>query len=68
MAALIFYISVICIYSKRQREKCDYLIVGLNSDLSVRKLKGPENRPINDQITRCATLEAIEYIDEVYNF
>ena len=52
---------------KKAKEKCDYLIVGLNSDISIRKLKG-ENRPINDQITRYEILKSIKYIDEVLIF
>lgn len=43
------------------------LIVGLNSDASIRKLKGP-NRPINSQENRKIALEAISYVDEVIIF
>jgi rfaE bifunctional protein nucleotidyltransferase chain/domain len=42
----------------------DYLIVGLNSDISVRKLKG-EGRPIMPEFSRKRVLEAMEFVDEV---
>jgi rfaE bifunctional protein nucleotidyltransferase chain/domain len=45
----------------------DYLIVGLNSDSSVKKLKGP-NRPINDQTSRSIVLASIFFIDNVIIF
>lgn len=43
------------------------VIVGLNSDNSIKRLKGP-NRPINNQITRKAILESIRYVDNVIIF
>jgi len=43
------------------------LIVGLNSDKSIKALKG-ENRPIVNQETRKATLEALGIVDEVNVF
>ena len=43
------------------------LVVGINSDESVRRLKG-ENRPINDEVKRKETLEALGFIDEVIIF
>jgi D-beta-D-heptose 7-phosphate kinase/D-beta-D-heptose 1-phosphate adenosyltransferase len=45
----------------------DYLIVGINSDDSVRKLKGP-NRPINKEDNRKKVLESIKYVDQVVIF
>jgi len=45
----------------------DYLVVGINSDKSVKKLKG-SLRPINDQLTRKMILESIRYIDEAIIF
>lgn len=44
-----------------------YLVVGINSDNSVKKLKG-SSRPINNQITRKTILESIKYVDEVVIF
>lgn len=43
------------------------LIVGLNSDRSVREIKGP-SRPINCQHDRKAMLESLEFVDEVIIF
>lgn len=45
----------------------DYLIVGLNDDKSVRRLKGP-TRPINLQYSRAIVLSAIESVDAVVIF
>jgi len=43
------------------------VIVGLNSDTSVKKLKG-ESRPINDQESRKLLLESLRFVDEVIIF
>jgi rfaE bifunctional protein nucleotidyltransferase chain/domain len=43
------------------------LIVGLNSDESVRRLKGP-SRPINNQEDRKKVLEALRCVDKVIIF
>ena len=45
----------------------DKLIVGLNSDSSVKRLKG-DSRPIQNQEDRKAILEAIRWVDEVILF
>ena len=45
----------------------DRLVVGLNSDASVRRLKG-EHRPIKDEATRAAILAALEMVDAVVVF
>ncbi len=45
----------------------DILIVGLNADSSVRKLKGPE-RPINPEYDRAYLLAALEVVDYVVIF
>ena len=45
----------------------DYLVVGINSDSSVKKLKGP-TRPINNQQNRKIILESIKFVDEVIIF
>lgn len=44
-----------------------YLIVGLNSDKSVKKLKG-DKRPINNQNDRKRILESLKAVDEVIIF
>jgi len=51
----------------RARSWGDCLIVGLNSDSSVRKLKG-ETRPINGELNRAAVLAALECVDAVVIF
>tara|TARA_R100000008_G_C3440727_1_gene94270 strand:+ start:100 stop:498 length:399 start_codon:yes stop_codon:yes gene_type:complete len=45
----------------------DYVIVGLNSDASVRRLKG-DNRPINSQEVREFNLRCIKFVDSVIIF
>lgn len=45
----------------------DVLIVGLNSDCSVQKLKGP-SRPVNDETTRTTMLASMFFIDGVVTF
>ena len=45
----------------------DRLVVGLNSDHSVKILKG-EGRPIHGQETRARMLAAMEFIDAVVPF
>lgn len=45
----------------------DRLIVGLNSDSSVRRLKGP-SRPVNSQQARAELLSALEAVDIVVVF
>lgn len=41
------------------------LVVGIESDLRVKKLKGPD-RPINAQATRCQNLRDLGIADEVF--
>ena len=45
----------------------DRLIVGLNSDASVKRLKG-ESRPVNGEISRAKVLSALEAVDAVVIF
>ena len=52
---------------KEARSYGDKLIVGLNSDKSISKLKGPE-RPIIGQSERKKILLALKYVDEVIIF
>ena len=49
------------------RKQGDVVIVGLNSDRSVREIKGPD-RPINNQQDRAAVLAALEAVDYVTIF
>ncbi len=52
---------------RRAAQEGDILIVGINSDESVRGLKGPE-RPINRQEDRAVVLGALEAVDYVVIF
>jgi D-beta-D-heptose 7-phosphate kinase/D-beta-D-heptose 1-phosphate adenosyltransferase len=45
----------------------DKLIVGINSDASVRLIKG-DNRPVNKEADRKSLLEALAPVDEVIVF
>lgn len=54
-------------YLKKARELGDRLVVGINSDESVRRLKGNE-RPINKLEDRVAVLSALDCVDEVIPF
>ena len=45
----------------------DKLIIGVNSDLSIKKLKG-ENRPIIEESSRIRQLSALEFVDAVVLF
>jgi D-beta-D-heptose 7-phosphate kinase / D-beta-D-heptose 1-phosphate adenosyltransferase len=49
------------------RAACDRLVVGLNDDASVRRLKG-ESRPLNDVHSRAEVLAALEAVDLVVAF
>ena len=54
-------------YLKYCRSLGDRVIVGLNSDKSVRMLKGAD-RPINDENSRKMFLEELPFVDEVILF
>ncbi|HET9582045.1 MAG TPA: D-glycero-beta-D-manno-heptose 1-phosphate adenylyltransferase [Gemmatimonadota bacterium] len=54
-------------YLKASRGRGDCLMVGLNSDASVRRLKG-KNRPILDQDERAEILSALSFVDYVVIF
>jgi D-beta-D-heptose 7-phosphate kinase / D-beta-D-heptose 1-phosphate adenosyltransferase len=49
------------------RRSADRLIVGLNSDLSIRRLKGP-NRPVQSEISRATVVAAVKSVDAVIIF
>lgn len=49
------------------RAQCDRLVLGLNSDTSVRRLKG-ESRPVNHERDRAAVLAALASVDAVVLF
>jgi len=54
-------------YLKFTRSQGDIVVVGLNSDSSVRAIKGP-GRPINNQRDRVAVLSALESVDYIVIF
>lgn len=54
-------------YLKESKKFGDILIVGLNSDSSVKALKG-DNRPINNEEDRIEVLSALEAVDYVVLF
>lgn len=45
----------------------DKLIIGLNTDVSVKRLKG-ESRPVNDEKSRALLLSALQFVDVVVFF
>ena len=49
------------------RGACDRLVVGLNSDASVKRLKG-EGRPVQDERARAEVLAALEAVDLIVIF
>ena len=56
------------IFSLSQAAKeADYLIVGLNADASVKRLKG-DSRPVNDQDSRAIVLASLIMVDAVVVF
>ena len=54
-------------YLQEARSYGDVLVVGVNSDASVRRLKGPE-RPVNPEYDRAYLLAALEAVDYVTVF
>jgi rfaE bifunctional protein nucleotidyltransferase chain/domain len=54
-------------YLSKSKDFGDILIVGLNSDSSVNRLKG-ETRPINNQNSRAFILSALLFVDAVIYF
>jgi rfaE bifunctional protein nucleotidyltransferase chain/domain len=54
-------------YLEKAGRKGDILVVGVNSDSSVRRLKG-SGRPVNSQVCRAAVIAALESVDYVTIF
>ncbi len=52
---------------KQAKATCDRLVVGLNSDASVRRLKGPD-RPIQSEGSRSSVLASLAVVDLVVIF
>jgi len=54
-------------YLRASRLLGDCLVIGLNSDKSVRKLKG-KDRPVNIATDRVAILEAFDFVERIVVF
>lgn len=54
-------------YLAKAKDLGDKMIIGLNSDISVRKLKG-ETRPINNQHDRAMLLASLQFVDAIVVF
>ena len=54
-------------YLKSAKQRCDILILGLNSDESIKKLKG-KNRPIVELKDRVEILSSFPFIDKIVIF
>src|SRR3954464_6738528 len=54
-------------YLAKAAELGDKLIIGLNSDSSVKRIKG-DDRPVNDENSRAALLAALFFVDAVVLF
>ena len=54
-------------YLAKAAELGDKLIIGLNADSSVKRIKG-EGRPVNDQNSRAALLACLFFVDAVVVF
>mgnify|MGYP000451104946 CR=1 FL=1 len=54
-------------YLNKAADFGDKLIIGVNSDSSVRELKG-SNRPIQDEVSRCWLLASLECVSAVVVF
>lgn len=54
-------------YLSKAADLGDKLIIGLNTDASVKRLKGP-SRPVNDEKARGVVLAALEFVDAIVFF
>jgi rfaE bifunctional protein nucleotidyltransferase chain/domain len=54
-------------YLSQARDKGSVLIIGLNSDTSVRRIKG-EGRPVQDEMSRALVLASLRFVDAVVLF
>lgn len=50
---------------RKAKEQCDILVVGVDSDLSIKLSKG-ENRPMNALAERMAMLDELRSVDFIY--
>ena len=54
-------------YLSKAADLGDILIIGLNTDASVKRIKGP-SRPVNDEKARAVVLAALEFVDAIIFF
>ncbi len=54
-------------YLEKAKIKGDKLVIGVNTDDSIRRIKG-DSRPVSDQFSRISTLAALESVDMVILF
>ena len=54
-------------YLRQARKKGDLLVVGLNSDSSIKRIKGP-TRPVNHEADRVMVLSELQSVDYVIVF
>lgn len=55
-------------YLTQARDLGDYMILGLNTDNSVKKLNKAPGRPVNDETSRARVLSALACIDAIIFF
>ena len=54
-------------YLSKARDLGDILIIGLNTDKSVRDIKG-KSRPITDEVSRATILASLTFVDAIISF
>jgi D-glycero-beta-D-manno-heptose 1-phosphate adenylyltransferase len=54
-------------YLSQARDKGEILVIGLNSDASVKRIKG-EGRPLQDEMSRALVLASLRIVDAVVLF
>ena len=54
-------------YLSAARDQGEVLVIGLNSDASVRRIKG-EGRPVQDEMSRALVLASLRFVDAVILF
>ncbi len=54
-------------YLEEARKKCDFLVLALNTDASIKKIKG-QSRPILNQTERSEILKNFKFIDRIILF
>ncbi len=55
-------------YLSKAKDLGNFLIVGVNSDESARRLQKGDNRPIKDEVSRSTIMAALRFVDLVVVF